>query len=467
MTIAQELARRIVAMRYGDLPAEAIRWARIGILDTVAVTLAGANEDCVRILERIEGVGGQPGPSLVFGRARRTHALDAALINGTASHALDFDDVAKSIGGHPSVPLVPAIVALGEDTGASGKDALLAYVVGFETESRIARAVNFHHYEKGWHPTVTIGVFGTVAAAAKLLKLDVEKTAIALALACSLAAGIKANFATMTKPLHVGHCARNGLLAALLVREGFTANPAAFEHSQGYLRVFNGDGNFDAAKIFRNWADPLEVVDPGLGLKQFPCCASTHPAIEAMLKLRREHKVQPGDVKAIDVLTNPRRLPHTDKPEPRDGLEGKFSIQYAVARALVDGRVRFEHFTDAAVHDPRVRALLPLIRAGAHPDMPAESDEQFAAEVIAPPRDGRKLARRVPHALCRGPANPMSGEELWQKFEDCAALALPRPRIGPLFEALERLETLALLGDLTRLIELRPGDRAVTGRAAE
>ncbi|MBI1985160.1 MAG: MmgE/PrpD family protein [Rhodospirillales bacterium] len=454
-TIAGELARRIVAMRYGDLPEQAIRWAKIGILDTVGVTLAGSVEDCVRIVAGVEGIGAAQGSSLVFGTNRRVPALDAALINGTASHALDFDDVGESIGGHPSVPLVSAIMALGEQVDAGGKDAILAYVVGFETESRIARAVHPYHYDRGWHPTTTVGVFGTVAAAARILKLGEAETAMALNLATSLAAGVKANFGTMTKPLHVGHSARSGVLAALLAKGGFTAGKRAFEHPQGYFNVFNGAGNYDAAKVFKHWADPLDIVEPGFGLKQYPCCGSTHPAIDAVLKLRCEQNINADDVTAIEVLTNPRRLPHTDKPEPRNGLEGKFSIQYVTLRALLDGRVVLSHFEDVAVRDPCIRKLLPLVRAGAHPEMPADSKEQFAAEVVVTTRAGKKLSARVPHQICRGLANPMSREELWAKFEDCALRALAPAQARPLFEMLERLDGVVSVRDLTDAIAVR------------
>jgi 2-methylcitrate dehydratase PrpD len=459
-SIADELARRIVAMGYDDLPEQAIRWAKSGILDTVAVTLAGSVEDCARIVSEVEGIGAAEGPSLVFGSDRRVPALDAALINGTASHALDFDDVGDSIGGHPSVPLVPAIVALGEQIGATGADAILAYVAGFETESRIARAVHPYHYDRGWHPTTTIGVFGTVAAASRILGLTEAETATALNMAASLAAGVKANFGTMTKPLHVGHSARSGVLAALLAQRGFTSGRRAFEHPHGYLNVFNGDGNYDAAKIFENWADPLDIVDPGFGLKQYPCCGSTHPAIDAVLKLRRENVIDADAVAAVEVLTNPRRLPHTDKPAPRNGLEGKFSMQYVTMRALLDGRVVLGHFDDAAVHEPRIRKLLPLVRVGAHPEMPADSAEQFAAEVVVTTRAGNKLSARVPHRICRGLANPMSREELWAKFEDCAGRVLVPAAIRPLFEMLENLDQLASLRDLTDAIAVQPAARS-------
>ena len=463
MGIAAELARRIIAFRYDDLPEDAVAWAKTAILDTVGVTLAGAGEECVRIVERIQGIdgggGSSSGPCLIFGSDVRTGPLDAVLINGTASHALDFDDFAKSIGGHPSVPLVPAIIALGEMTGASGRDALTAYIAGFEAEGRIAHGVNFHHYEKGWHPTATLGIFGTVAASSRILGLSEAETETALCVAVSLASGVKANFGTMTKPLHVGHSARCGVQAALMAKEGFTASARAFEHAHGFFNVFNGPGNFDAARIFENWAEPLDIIDPGFGLKQFPCCGSTHPAINCMLDLAGEKGLKPEDVAGIEILTNPRRLPHTDNPDPQSGLEAKFSMHYIVSRAFTDGCVVRAHFEGDAHADPAVRALMKITRVGAHPDMAADGDNQFGAEVTVTTRDGNKVSVRIDHQLGRGLDNPMSREELWAKFEDCARRALPEDRILPLFEMLENLETLDSLADLTAVMTLAQGNK--------
>ena len=191
--------------------------------------------------------------------------------------------------------LIPPMLALAEQLGGTGRDLALAYVVGFETECRIARGVHFHHYDKGWHPTATLGIFGTVAAAARLLRLTPDQTAMALGLAASLAAGLKANFGTMTKPLHVGHTVRNGLFAALMVREGFTANPAALEARQGFLDVFNGPGTYDIERILADWYAPLEVEGGGEpGLKPYPCCGSTHSSINRMVHLARTHDLDAG-----------------------------------------------------------------------------------------------------------------------------------------------------------------------------
>ena len=250
--IAIEIAKRITAMRYEDLPAAALHWAKIAIIDTLACALAGANEEAPRIAEKVAAAYGGTGPALLWGTNRRASALDAAVINGTAGHALDYDDVNNTIGGHPSVPILPALFALGEILESNGKDLLLAYITGFETQARIGAAVNVYHYRKGWHPTATLGVFGAAAASARLLNLSVQHTATALAIAASLSSGIKANFGTLTKPLHAGHCSRNGLYAALLAKEGFTASDDAFEHKHGFFELFNGAGNYHVDNIFRN-----------------------------------------------------------------------------------------------------------------------------------------------------------------------------------------------------------------------
>jgi 2-methylcitrate dehydratase PrpD len=290
------------------------------------------------------GIAAAPGPSLVFGGKRRVDPLSAALINGTAAHALDYDDCSNSMGGHPSAPILPALIALGEQYGKSGRDILAAYVIGFEVEAHIGRAVHLHHYEKGWHPTATLGVFGSAAACAKLLGLDAQRTAIALSIAASFSSGLKANFGSMVKPLHVGHCSRNGIYATLLAREGFSSGAEVFEHKQGFLNVFNGAGTYDTDKLFAGWAQPYDIVRPGIGFKQYPCCASTHPGIDCMLELHKTHALKADQVERIESWTHRRRLEHTNRPDPRSALDAKFSVQYTLARALIHGFVSMDHF---------------------------------------------------------------------------------------------------------------------------
>ena len=438
MTILEGIAERIAAINYAGLPPLAVEWAKMAILDTVGVTLAGAGEPCAQIVGRVLGSGG--GECLIFGSDRRAAPLDAALINGTAAHALDFDDVSNSLGGHPSAPILPALFALGETLDCDGRAFIAAYVAGFETETRIARGVHFHHYEKGWHPTATLGVFGATAACCHLLGLDRERTAQALAIAASLASGIKANFGTMTKPLHVGHTARNGLFAAQLAREGFTANPAALEHKQGFLLVFNGAGNFDAEAILKDWGQPYDIVQPGLAVKQHPCCGSTHPAIDAMLLLRHEHNIAPERVARVDSWTHPRRLAHTDRPDPQSGLDAKFSVQYCLARALLGGRIVLEDFEGEAFRDAQARTLMRRIHAAPHPEMAAAGGEHLGAEVRVTFDDGRTIAQRVGSALGRGPDNRLPPDALTGKFANCAARALPPAQVEQLQRNLMRLD---------------------------
>lgn len=450
-TLAERLAGRIHALRFEDIPPPARAWAASAFADTVGVGLAGIVEEGPRILLGVPGVTAAAGPSLVLGTRRRTAATDAALVNGTAAHAHDYDDVAGVLGGHPSAMLVPALLPLAEGLGRSGRDLVLAYVAGFEAMCRIARGVHHHHYEKGWHPTSTLGIFGTVAAASRLLRLDVPRTAVALGLAASFSAGLKANFGTMAKPLHVGHAVRDGLFAALLAERGFTANPAAFEHPQGFLDVFNGPGTYDAARMLDGWYEPFECAGAaGPFLKPYPCCGSTHAPVGRMIALSRQHGLTPEQVERVLVMPHPRRLPHTDNPDPRTPLAAKFSVQYCVARALADRRVTLGDFEGDAPFEPRIRALMRRIEARPHPDMP----DEWGTEVIVETTNGRRLASRLDNNVSRSPAGEaMTHAELWTKFADCASRSLRPDRLQAAFETLMRMEALSDVRELTALLE--------------
>ena len=441
MTIAETLATRIATLTYDALPPAARHWAKVAIMDTVGCTLAGAEEPCARIAARVAVLGGARGECVVFGTQDHVGPLDAALINGTAAHALDYDDCSDTLGGHPSAPILPALFALAETRAINGQRFIAAYVAGWETETRIARGVNFHHYEKGWHPTATLGVFGAAAACARLLNLSVERTARALALAATFSSGLKANFGTMTKPLHVGHAARNGLYAALLASEDFTSSTDAIEHKQGFLRVFNGDGNFSIDPIVAEWGEPWDIVEPGVAIKQYPCCGSTHPAIDALLMLVRDHDLTPANVARVESWTHPRRFAHTNRPDPRGALEAKFSVQYCLARALVSRAVLIDHFEGGTYRDPAVQAVLPRVTSAAWPERPMDVSEHFGADVRITLTDGRVLTRSVPRPLGRGPGLPLPPELLKGKFIDCARRVLSEAAAHRLHGLLDSLET--------------------------
>jgi len=278
-------------------------------------------------------------------------------------------------------------------------------------------------------------VFGATAACCHLMRLDAARTATALAIAASFASGIKANFGTMTKPLHVGHTAHNALFAAMLARDGFTANHEAMEHKQGFLEVFNGPGTYNTEAMLKDWGNPYDVVRPGPGFKQYPCCGSTHPPLDALLALRAEHAMPADKIVRIDSWTHPRRLAHTNRPDPESGLDAKFSVQYCLARAVLQGQIRLEDFEGDAYDDPTVRALMTRIHAD------ARTDEALGAEVRVTFADGQVISQKVSAALGRGPDNPMPEGALAAKFANCASRALPPAAVARLQTLLETLET--------------------------
>ncbi len=451
-TLAHELAQRIVALRYEDLPPEAIYGSRIAVIDTLGCMLAGAHEDTVRIVRESIGATAQ-GPCTIAATKLRASALDAALINGTAAHALDYDNGSNSMGGHASATMVPALVAAAEAFGASGRDIILAHTAGFEAGTRIGHGVNFHHYEKGWHPTSTLGTFAVIGACASLLKLTAAQTATALAIGASLASGIKANFGTMVKPFHVGHCARNGLHAVLLARGGYSAAADAFEHKHGFFEIYNGKGNYDASRILAHWASPLEIVAPGAGYKQYPCCAATHAALDATFKIvKRRGKSAPERIAQIETWTPARRLAHTNRPDPQGNLDAKFSVQYCVARALIDGEIVMEHFEGDAYRDARVCALLPRVHSEIHRPGQFPADNHFGAEVKVTFADSSVDSDRVDIQLGRTSDNPIPPGQLRAKFDNCAARALPTAQVAKLGALLDRLEELGAVTELGSLL---------------
>lgn len=450
-SVVQFLAEKVTQLNYVDLPPASISWAKVGILDTVGVTLAGMMEPCAQIL--MDTIGSSNGNALIFGTKLRTNSLDAALINGTASHALDFDDCNNTMGGHPSVPILPALFALASETKVSGETFITAYIAGFEVETKIAMMVNFHHYMKGWHPTATLGVFGSAAACSKLLGLNQEQTATALAIAASSAAGIKANFGTMTKPFHIGRCAREGLLAAKLAQKGFTANSKnVFEHAQGFLEVFNGVGNYDIHKGLNAWAAPWDIMAPGIAIKQYPCCGSTHPAIDSAIDIYQQTPFNVEEIESIAIHIHERRLKHTNRPSPGTELDAKFSVQYVVARALLSGCVGLEHFENNAFAAPEVLTLLSKIKATPYDATQFDPSNHFGGIVRVHLKNGKTFSAQVDQPLGRTSENPLPMDRLEKKFELCAVRAIDADAIKKALEQIQDFQHLQDVGDLMRFL---------------
>ena len=318
MRVTSMLAEFIGKSRFEDCPPAAVDAARRAITDCLGVMLAGSTEPAARIVQAVaQAEGGTPLCTIV-GTGRRTGGVWAALANGTAAHALDFDDTNFAMMGHPSAPVLAAALAAGELGLATGQDLVHAFLLGFEVETTVAEVINPAHYEHGWHATCTLGTLGAAAAASRLLGLDIAQTATALAVAASQASGLKENFGTMTKPFHAGHAARSGVLAALLAREGWTASEQAIEGPQGYLHAFSAGRREPAA--LTTLGAPWKITTTGVAVKPYPSCACTHSIIDGALELRRTHDLQPLQIASVVIGVNkavPNILIHSD---PKNGL---------------------------------------------------------------------------------------------------------------------------------------------------
>ena len=451
-SVIERLASYACAESFAKLPEPAVRAARRAILDTLGVMLAGAGEDtAVRARALIEHRRGNA-EATVAGTALRASMEAAALVTGVAAHALDYDDVQASLSGHPSVPVLPPALALAERQRASGAALLTAFVVGVEIEAKLGRAVNPAHYETGWHATATLGVFGAAAAAGKLLGLSSEPMARALAIAASMSSGIKANFGTDCKPWHGGHAARCGLEAAQLAAAGFTGNPHVLEHGDGFGSTHGAGMKPDWEFTVTGLGAPHEVADPGIGVKRFPACASTHQSLDVVLDLVAKHDITPASVAAVECAVTymaPHQLIY-DRAET--GLQGKFSMPYCVAVALLDRTVGLAQFADERVRRADVQALMPKIRMVVHPEQTTrESLPNRFSEVTITLTDGRKLVGRVSQAKGQ-PRNPLTDAELEVKFRDAAGRVLPAKQVDALLGAVRTLETVPDVTEVARLL---------------
>ncbi|GEL23874.1 hypothetical protein PSU4_28280 [Pseudonocardia sulfidoxydans NBRC 16205] len=390
------------------------------VLDTVGCALAATSEPAVTRLH--DALGPLPdGPCRVLGaKDTRTDERTAALVNGTAGHALDFDDVDDALTGHPSTVLVPALLAVAESVGAAGPDVVEAYWRGLVVERALAAGLGIGpHYARGWHSTATLGVPGAAAVAAVLLGLDAATTRHALGIAASRAAGSRRNFGSMTKPLHAGAAAADGVFAARLAAAGFTADADQLDSQLGYLALFSDVTDLPAA------ADrALAVVDdPGaaaVNVKLHACCYATHAPADAALDLAAQG-IRADDVESVAVRVPPGGLRPLITRAPTTELEGKFSMGYVVAACLSDGELRLSSFTDEAVTRPAVASLAARVTSDESlPPSGSGDGLEFSAEVTVRTRDGASHTARCPAP--RGHATrPAGTDAIRAKFDDCLA----------------------------------------------
>jgi 2-methylcitrate dehydratase PrpD len=465
MGITAEVASFICDTDSGSIPAAARDIARRSILDTIGVALAGRDEPAVRAVRELTAAAEGPGSATLLGRARRASPLDAALVNGTAAHALDYDDTHASVRGHPSAPIVPAALAAAEIAGADGAQLADAYLIGLEVAGRAGRSLGPSHAARGFHSTSTVGVLGAAAASARLLGLDPPRTQAALGIAASSAAGLRLNFGTMTKPLHAGQAARAGLLAGLLAGRQFEAADGALD-AGGFTAVFSGSDG-DPARI-GGFDGSWQALDPGVAVKKYPCCNRGHRAADAILALVAEHQFGPADVERIEVRMPAGEADASGRvgpmtfPRPETGLEGKFSMQYVVAAAVCDGRLVIDTFRDESVRRPAVRQLLERVHPVSDDRRPGADPAANYVEVAACLRDGRVCARRV--WFSRGDprgGEPLSWTELAGKYADCAAGVLSAAQIEHSAALVERIDELDRVSRLAAaLIPARGSEQA-------
>ncbi|GAA4341979.1 MmgE/PrpD family protein [Pigmentiphaga soli] len=414
--ITHELGALIAGVRPADIPEAARGIAARGLVDAVGTMIAGSVEPVTGIVRRTLPAGGQAHVCLGPDTA---HPMDAARVNGTAAHALDFDDV--SIQGHPSAVLLAALLPEAEVLGASGRDFLDAYVMGFEAWAELVLREPDQHHRKGWHPTGLFGAVGAAAACARLRRLGPRESAHALGIAASQSAGVMANFGSMVKPFHAGSAACTGVLSARLAAEGMQASPDAIEHPQGLLRAASPAGRVDLDSPVRAASD-WHLLARGLTIKKYPTCLSTHRGLDGMHELLAQGTLPAGSVRRVTVRMSARNATILHAHRPRTALEGKFSIEFAVAAMLAAGRLTLAELTDDFVLRDDVQALIR--RVAVEHDSREDPLTGYAPEdtITIETEDGRRLATSV--SDMRGtPANPIGDRELFAKFESCLRVA--------------------------------------------
>ncbi|BAI73617.1 hypothetical protein AZL_a00860 (plasmid) [Azospirillum sp. B510] len=421
--------------------AEAVAASRTGLLDFLACAVAGADDPALAIL--LDTLPPVPGDAVLIGRGRRADGFTAALANGHAGHALDFDDVHASVRGHPSTVLLPALLAAAPGSEADAKEFLAAYIVGVETMARLGLALGSRHYEIGFHATATLGTIGAAAAVARLRRLDVGRIAVALGLAATQSAGLRLQFGSDAKPLHAGLAARAGLTAALLAERGFGGAADFLDGPVGFFSCFAA-GAERPERVLDGWGAPWQIVSPGLILKEFAFCTAAHCAAEAILGLIADHDIDPQRILRVTATFPPGGDAALVVRTAEDGITGRFSVEYVIATALLRRDLGLAHFGAVPVPDD-VRTLAARVERRHDETAPRMSNDPATrfTEVTIHLHDGHTLSRRIDHI--RGVQDPAA------KFADAANGAAHLAGVPALTAAMEsRSDLLGLLESLGR-----------------
>jgi 2-methylcitrate dehydratase PrpD len=450
----------VVGTKAADIPKEVAHLGKRSVLDGIGLALAGANSECGHIARRyLEGLGiASDTGATAIGTPLRLPARFAAFANGLAIHADDFDDTQLAVAKdrvyglltHPTAPALPPALALAERERRSGAELMLAYQVGVEVECKVAEAMFPRHYQHGFHSTATCGSIGAAAAAAKLLGLDRDATRRALSIGATQAGGLRENFGTMTKPFHAGRAAENGVVAAEIAALGFTASPNGLEADRGFFRA--AGGGFSAEMIDGKLGAPWTFAFPGVSIKPHPSGSLTHPGMAVMMELILKNDIRPDMVKRVAVGTNhnmPNALIHH---QPRNELQAKFSMEFCMAILLLERKGGLEQFTDAVVNRPDVQAMIARVDFAMHPEAEAAGFDKMTTIIEIELTDGRIIKGRADFGK-GSPANPMTDEELSEKFRQCAAWGgLNAEQSRAVLDIVWNIEKLGDVRDLAKLL---------------
>jgi 2-methylcitrate dehydratase PrpD len=427
------------------------------IVDGFAVMLAGSRTECVRkVAGFVKGKGGNP-QSTAIGLGFKAPIPDAALINGTSGHADDYDDTQLSTAPdrlyglmtHPTVPVLAAALAVGEERGSSGREVLEAFVAGFEVECKLAETIKPAHYWKGFHTTATIGAFGAYAAVGTLFGLDEDALKASLGITASLTSGIRANFGTMTKPLHAGMAASNGVIACLLGKEGFTANMSALDGRWGFMEIMAGGS--DPEMMMGKMGAPYSIVDPGATFKMYPCGCLGQPSMDTLRDIVIEEDLHEKDVREIRLRAGPNILEPLRYTDPVDDLQAKFSLQFALASILLRRRAGPREYSMEWLMDPAMQSTMRKVKTIHDEGIAAMGVEKMRSIVEVELTDGRIIRREASDA--RGtPEKPLKPHELEEKFMECAGFVYDEEKSKEALALIRRLDKLSDVSELTDLL---------------
>ena len=443
MSTTEKIAQFVVNLALNDVPERARDIAKGGIIDALGAAIAGTQSEAARIITRwTRAVSGTPSAG-VIGGAFKTSPTAAARANGTIGHALDFD---------PPLPLLPVLLAMGEAERASGREVLEAYVAGIEVQSKLQNGVSPKHSAHGWHSNTVFGTFGATAAAAKLLRLDVWRMRMAFGIAASEAGGIRQNLGTMTKPLHAGMAAANGIIAATLARDGFSSAPDSLEGEFGVLRVFATPGEYDEQKIAGTFGNPWSLVAKEIRIKPYPCCRWAHRPLDALLALMRTHNLQPDHVEGIECEIGAHVSKVMTYAVAHTELEAKFCLPYCLAVAVCDGRAGLGQFTESRISDTQLQALATRVRV-IHPDANSEWESGTLLPCTVRLRLKSGTVLEASAGAARGDRdNPMSFDDIVEKYRDCTRDLLSPEQAGRVLRLVQNIEELPDLLELSSIL---------------